>query len=141
MLNASRNSGLRMLLVGAGAVGESIVKILQWRDRITHFLEKVVITDYEEARAAEVKEMMGGDPRFTARRLDATDREAIAQMIREEDLNFVMDAAPPFASNPIFDAAYAAGADYANMGTWSVPMEDPAYGLGIENSYVEPMTK
>ncbi len=141
MLNASRNSGLRMLLVGAGAVGESIVKILQWRDRSTHFLEKVVITDYEEARAAEVKEMMGGDPRFTARRLDATDREAIAQMIREEDLNFVMDAAPPFASNPIFDAAYAAGADYANMGTWSVPMEDPAYGLGIENSYVEPMTK
>ena len=27
------------------------------------------------------------------------------------------------------------------MGTWSVPMENPAYGLGIENSYTEPMTK
>ena len=52
-----------------------------------------------------------------------------------------MDAAPPFASNYIFDAAYEAGANYANMGTWSVPMEEPAYGLGIENSYTEPMTK
>ena len=27
------------------------------------------------------------------------------------------------------------------MGTWSVPMENPAFGLGIENSYTEPMTK
>ena len=41
----------------------------------------------------------------------------------------------------LFDAAYEAGANYANMGTWSVPMEEPAYGLGIENSYTEPMTK
>ena len=62
-------------------------------------------------------------------------------LIQEHKIDFVMDAAPPFASNYIFDAAYEAGANYANMGTWSVPMEEPAYGLGIENSYTEPMTK
>lgn len=33
------------------------------------------------------------------------------------------------------------GQNYGSMGTWSVPMEHPAYGLGIENSYTEPMTR
>ena len=62
-------------------------------------------------------------------------------MIRQYEIDFVMDAAPPFASNIIFDAAYETGANYGSMGTWSVPMEHPAYGLGIENSYTEPMTR
>ena len=52
-----------------------------------------------------------------------------------------MDAAPPFASNMIFDAAFATGVNYGSMGTWSVPMDEPKLGLGIENSYTEPMTK
>lgn len=47
----------------------------------------------------------------------------------------------PFCANAIFDAAFAAKADYANLGTWSVPKKDPAYGVGIENSYDEIMTK
>ena len=68
-------------------------------------------------------------------------KEQMKDLIQEHKIDFVMDAAPPFASNYIFDAAYEAGANYANMGTWSVPMEEPAYGLGIENSYTEPMTK
>ena len=41
----------------------------------------------------------------------------------EHKIDFVMDAAPPFASNMIFDAAFKTGADYGSMGTWSVPME------------------
>ena len=67
--------------------------------------------------------------------------ELIVVILNEGYSDFVMDAAPPFASNMIFDAAFKTGADYGSMGTWSVPMEDPAYGLGIENSYTEPMTK
>ena len=70
-----------------------------------------------------------------------TQNEQMKSLIREHKIDFVMDAAPPFARNYIFDAAYEAGANYAIMGTWSVPMEEPAYGLGIENSYTEPMTK
>ena len=132
---------LRMLLAGAGAVGECILKILRWRDEKEAFIEYILVTDYEEARAQEVVRMMEGDSRFAAAQADATDREGLVSLIREHRINFVMDAAPPFASNFIFDAAFEAGADYANMGTWSVPMEEPAYGLGIENSYTEPMTK
>ena len=129
------------MLVGAGAVGESILKVMQWRDPKGEWLKYVLVCDYDLKRAEEVVGMMKGDSRFEASKIDATNTEKMAELIREHKIDFVMDAAPPFASNMIFDAAFKTGADYGSMGTWSVPMEDPAYGLGIENSYTEPMTK
>ncbi|RGU44818.1 saccharopine dehydrogenase family protein [Coprococcus comes] len=132
---------MRMMLVGAGAVGESILKVMQWRDPKGEWLKYVLVCDYDLKRAEEVVGMLKGDSRFEASKIDATNTEEMAEMIREHKIDFVMDAAPPFASNMIFDAAFKTGADYGSMGTWSVPMEDPAYGLGIENSYTEPMTK
>lgn len=131
---------MRMMLVGAGAVGESMLKILKWRDPKGDWLSYVLVGDYDLSRAEEVSGLLA-DERFSAVQINATDKEQMKNLIREHKIDFVMDAAPPFASNYIFDAAYEAGADYANMGTWSVPMEEPAYGLGIENSYTEPMTK
>ena len=132
---------MRMMLVGAGAVGESIRKICRWRDPEAAWLSYVLVCDYDISRAREVVDMLDGDPRFEAARVDATDTAMMARMIREHEIDFVMDAAPPFASNKIFDAAFQTKSDYASMGTWSVPMEKPALGPGIENSYTEPMTK
>ena len=131
---------MRMMLVGAGAVGESMLKILKWRDPKGEWLSYVLVGDYDLSRAEAVAGLLA-DERFSAVQINATDKEQMKSLIREHKIDFVMDAAPPFASNYIFDAAYEAGANYANMGTWSVPMEEPAYGLGIENSYTEPMTK
>ena len=129
-----------MMLVGAGAVGESMLKILKWRDPKGEWLSYVLVGDYDLSRAEAVAGLLADD-RFSAVQINATDKEQMKSLIREHKIDFVMGAAPPFASNYIFDAAYEAGANYANMGTWSVPMEEPAYGLGIENSYTEPMTK
>ena len=131
---------MRMMLVGAGAVGESMLKILKWSDPKGEWLSYVLVGDYDLSRAEAVAGLLADD-RFSAVQINATDKEQMKSLIREHKIDFVMDAAPPFASNYIFDAAYEAGANYANMGTWSVPMEEPAYGLGIENSYTEPMTK
>ena len=131
---------MRMMLVGAGAVGESMLKILKWRDPKGEWLSYVLVGDYDASRAQEVVDLLA-DERFSYAQINATDKEQMKDLIQEHKIDFVMDAAPPFASNYIFDAAYEAGANYANMGTWSVPMEEPAYGLGIENSYTEPMTK
>lgn len=132
---------MRMMLVGAGAVGESILKIMQWRDPDGAWLEYVLICDYDRERAKEVAGMLGEDKRFETSGINATDREEMKSVILEHQIDFVMDAAPPFASNMIFDAAFESGCNYASMGTWSVPMDEPAYGPGIENSYSEPMTK
>lgn len=132
---------MRMMLVGSGAVGESILRILQWRDPNCKWLSYVLVCDYDQKRAMEVVRVLNEDERFQAVQADATDGEKLKELIRKYKIDFVMDAAPPFASNIIFDAAYEGGADYGNMGTWSVPKECPEYGIGIENSYKEPMTK
>ena len=129
-----------MMLVGAGAVGECIVKMLKERDPKREWFQFCLLCDLDLVRAGEVKEHMQ-DERFDSEHFDATKKEEMKKLIRKYNIDFVMDAASPFCSNFIFDAAYECGADYANMGTWSVPKEHPAYGLGIENSYDEVMTK
>lgn len=132
---------MRMLLVGAGAVGESILRILQARDPQGEWLKKVVVSDYDLERAIEVVDHLKGDKRFVVEQVDAREKESVIDLIKKYKCDFVMDAAAPFVCNNIFDAAYEGGANYGNMGTWSVPMDHPKLGLGIENSYLEPMTK
>ena len=132
---------MRMLLVGAGAVGESILRIIQKRDSKKEWLELAVVSDYDLDRAKEVCDHLGEYERFIPEFVNAKSKESIKELIKKYDINFVMDATAPFLSNNIFDSAFEAGANYGNMGTWSVPMENPAFGMGIENSYTEPMTK
>lgn len=132
---------MRMLLVGAGAVGESILRILKERDKNSDWLELVVVSDYDLERAKEVCDNLGDYDRFKPEFVNAKSKESMKELVKKYNLDFVMDATAPFLSNYIFDAAFEAGVNYGNMGTWSVPMENPAFGLGIENSYTEPMTK
>lgn len=148
---------MRMMLVGAGAVGECILKVLKKRDPKGEWLEYVLITDYSQERAKEVLDHMlhwleTGESeknssneqkaaRYEAACVDAHDKSELIRLIGEHRINFVMDAASPFVSNYIFDAAYEAGASYGNLGTWSVPKEHPDFGTGFEGSYLEPMTK
>ncbi|MDR1733777.1 MAG: saccharopine dehydrogenase NADP-binding domain-containing protein [Oscillospiraceae bacterium] len=131
---------MKLMLVGAGAVGECILKVLKYRDPEAKWLEEVLVCDYSLARAEEVVAMLGGDARFTAAQLNALDFDAVLKTAKDFGATFMMDGAPPFACDTIFDAAFAAGADYGNMGTWSEPLKNPAYGVGIENSYNPVMT-
>lgn len=132
---------MKMLLVGAGAVGESILRILQYRDPKGEWLEKVVVSDYNLDRAKEVVSHLKNDPRFLAEKVNAKNTKEMVDLIIKHDCDFVMDAAAPFVCNNIFDAAFEGGANYVSMGTWSVPFDPPIYGMGIENSYSEPMAK
>ncbi len=131
---------MKMLLVGAGGVGESILKILQKRDPDARWLEKVVVADYDFERAKEVVGHLNEKGRFIPEKVNAKHKEDIVALIKRHECDFVMDAAAPFVTNNIFDAAFEASARYANMGTWSVPHSDPGYGYGLENSFKEIMT-
>ena len=150
-----KDMAMRMMLVGAGAVGECILKVLKKRDPRGTWLEYVLITDCSLKRAEEVlahleswsakkgkaKTENPGKTVYASACVDAHNKPALVRLIREHDISFVMDAAAPFVSNDIFDAAYQAGASYGNLGTWSVPREHPEFGIGFEGSYLEPMTK
>lgn len=132
---------MRMLLVGAGAVGESILRILKVRDPKREWLEIVVVADTDMERAEEVLQHLDNEGRYVAEQVDAKEIDDLVALIKKYQCDFIMDAAAPFVSNNIFDAAYETGANYANMGTWSLPLEEPGYGYGLENSYEMPMCK
>lgn len=131
---------MRMMLVGSGAVGECIVEMLVKRDPKREWFEYCLLCDIDINHAKEVFDDLSDD-RCEYTYLDATNKEMMKQLISANNITMVMDASSPFCANYVFDAAFEAKVDYANMGTWSVPMKNPKYGLGIENSYVEPMTK
>ena len=131
---------MRMMLVGSGAVGHCIVKQLLNRDPNGEWFAYALLCDIDLTHAQSIQNDCK-DERLECAVVDATNRAAMTELMIKHGITFVLDAASPFCANAIFDAAFAAKADYANLGTWSVPKKDPAYGVGIENSYDEIMTK
>ena len=63
---------MRVLQIGVGGVGESVAMIAQQRDPKGEWLEKLVLSDYDEVRANEVAAKLGDPGRFPAARVDAT---------------------------------------------------------------------
>jgi saccharopine dehydrogenase-like NADP-dependent oxidoreductase len=101
---------MRILVIGAGGVGSAVVPIAARRT----FFEHVVVADYDEARATGVVER-AGDPRFSAARVDASDSQGVAALIREQGITHVLNAVDPRFVMPIFDACLSADADYLDM--------------------------
>ncbi len=100
---------MRVLLVGAGGVGSAFVRIAARRD----FIESLVVADIDEARATAAAAAFGERAKGVA--LDASDRTAIEAVLRAEGSTVLMNAADPRFVMPLFDAAFAAGADYMDM--------------------------
>ncbi len=106
---------MRILLVGAGGVGNSIAKIAAERD----FFETIIVSDYDLARAEstiawiEAKGLAKG--RFVAARIDASDPDNVAAVAKEHSATHVMNAVEPKFVPTIFAGALAAGADYLDM--------------------------
>jgi len=107
---------MRILLVGAGGVGNSIAKIAAERS----FFETMIVCDYDLGRAEAAigwitaKHGDQGD-RFVAARIDASDPDNVAAVAREHRATHVMNAVEPKFVPTIFAGALAAGADYLDM--------------------------
>jgi len=106
---------MRILLVGAGGVGDAFVRIAARRS----FFEALVVSDYDLTKAertvAAVQERHPGETRLAADRVDASDAAAVADAVRRHGATHVMNAVDPRFVMPIFEGAHAAGADYLDM--------------------------
>ena len=108
---------MRILIVGAGGVGDAIAKIVATRS----FYEAVVLTDYDVSKAERtvgwIAERHGADvaARFVTGRIDASDPDAVAAVARANGATHVMNAVEPKFVQAIFAGALAAGADYLDM--------------------------
>ena len=111
---------MRILVVGAGGVGSAVVPIAIRRD----FFEAMVVADYDAGRAERAIARFPGDGRLVAARVDASRPDEVATLCREHRITHVLNAVDPRFVLPIFEGAFAAGADYLDM-AMSLSRPDP----------------
>jgi saccharopine dehydrogenase (NAD+, L-lysine-forming) len=99
---------VRVLVIGSGGVGAAVSAVAARR----RFLESVVFADVSLERAQRAA---AADDRFRAVALDASDRGAIAELLRAERVDAVLNAVDPRFNPPIFDAALEAGCTYLDL--------------------------
>ena len=101
---------MKFLVLGAGAVGTvSALKFVQ-----DAMLEQLVIADAVSARASLLADRLC-DPRVSYRRLDARDRTAVANAIRDTGTTILLNAALPATNLEVMRACLDAGCHYIDM--------------------------
>jgi saccharopine dehydrogenase-like NADP-dependent oxidoreductase len=127
---------MRILLIGAGGVGDAVAKLAAERD----FYELFVISDYDVNRAertlAWITERHGDAvaQRFVAARIDASNASNVVEVAKEYGITHILNAVEPKFVPTIFSAAYTAGVNYMDMAmSLSEPHEtDPFHTPGIK---------
>ena len=107
---------MKILLVGAGGVGNALAKLLATRN----FYESVVVADYDLSRAHSVLDWIGkrfpeSHAKFSAAQIDASAPGNVTDAAIAHGSTIVMNAVEPAFVESIFDGALAAGADYMDM--------------------------
>jgi saccharopine dehydrogenase-like NADP-dependent oxidoreductase len=119
-------------MLGAGAVGTvSALKFVQ-----DAMVEQLVIADAVSARASLLADRLS-DPRVSSRRLDAGDRAAVANAIRETGTTIVLNAALPATNLVVMRACLDAGVDYIDLASGGtdddgIPKLDDQFALDAE---------
>jgi saccharopine dehydrogenase (NAD+, L-lysine forming) len=123
---------VKVLVLGAGAVGTvSALKFVK-----EAVLEKLVIADAVSARASLLAERLN-DPRVSAIQLDAGDRAAVADVIRQTGTTIVLNAALPATNLDVMHACLAGGCDYIDLASAGtdvdgIPKMDDQFALDAE---------
>lgn len=124
---------MRVLIVGAGAVGGAIAVAAA----ASETFEGVVVSDVAGDRAAAVVDRVA-DRRFTSAALDASDRSAIVELARSARCDAIVNACDPRLNPSIFGAAFDAGCTYVDMAMNlsrphpERPYEEPGVLLGAD---------
>lgn len=121
---------MKVLLVGAGGVGEAIASIAKPRK----WIETMVIADFNLARAKEVQAKLKDPIRFPAEWIDASKQNLIEDLAKKYSVDLIMNSCDPSFNVPIFDAAFNVGCNYMDMAmTLSSPHpEKPFQQCGVK---------
>jgi len=101
---------MRLLVVGAGGVGSSIVSIAARREVFEH----IVVADVDLARAQRAAARVDS-PKVVGTRVDAADQLDLVELASSTQADVIVNACDPRFNPPIFDAAFAAGCGYLDM--------------------------
>jgi len=123
---------VKVLMLGAGAVGTvSALKFVQ-----DAMLEQLVIADAVSARASLLADRLR-DSRVSSRQLDAGDRAALIDALRETGTTIVLNAALPATNIEVMRACLAAGCHYIDLASGGtdddgIPKLDDQFALDAE---------
>jgi saccharopine dehydrogenase (NAD+, L-lysine-forming) len=101
---------MRVLVVGTGGVGAAFARIATRRS----FFERCALSDYDLSRPEGVVAGLD-DGRFSAHAIDASSKDAVAELIRQTRADAVLNAVDPLFNVPVFDACFEAGVTYLDM--------------------------
>lgn len=127
---------MRILLVGAGGVGDAIAKIAATRS----FYELIVVSDYDLTRAertvAWIKARHGDEvaAKFIPAKIDASNAANVADLAKAHEITHLVNAVEPKFLPTVFSGAFTAGVNYMDMAlSLSEPHEaDPYHKPGIK---------
>src|SRR3982074_365379 len=97
-------AGVKVLVVGAGGVGAAFAAIAQRRPAF----ERVVLADVAPERVKAVVAGLGEPARFSAERVDASNKDDLMALIGRVRPDAVLNACAPRFNEPIFSAAFEA---------------------------------
>lgn len=120
---------MKLLMLGVGGVGESMVTIMDQHDPDGSYLEQIVLADYNADRAAQVAKQFSHG-RFVPEQIDATDNDAIIAMAKKYDVDYIINACDPSFVPNVMDAAADAGCNYMDFTcSWGVAHPEKPYEL------------
>jgi len=102
---------MKVLVVGAGGVGEAIARMAKPRA----WVKQMVLADYNLERAKEVQAKLGDEVRFPVEFIDASKQEMVEELARKYGVNLIMNAVDPLYNEKVFDAAFNVGVNYMDM--------------------------
>ncbi|MCX6363768.1 MAG: saccharopine dehydrogenase NADP-binding domain-containing protein [Actinobacteria bacterium] len=124
---------MKVLIVGTGGVGESMAQIAKRRDPKSEWLEKVVLADYDLAKAQTAVDKLQ-DPRFVAEKVDAGDPDEVAALAKLAGVDIICNLCAPNFNPPLLQAALKAQVHYLDTAmTLSEPHPtDPMHKCGVK---------
>jgi saccharopine dehydrogenase-like NADP-dependent oxidoreductase len=106
---------MKIMLLGAGAVGEGYGVLLTQADPKGLCFEKLVVADANLDRAKAVAQRLGGGDRFPAMAVNAGSQADVEAALRAAKVDLVMNGCPQHFNKEIFDAAFNIGCHYIDM--------------------------
>ena len=85
---------MKVLIVGSGGVGESTTAIAKRRDPGGELFERMVLADYDLAKAQAASARMGDEKRFPAEQVDAADEGAVVALCAKYDVDVLCSFLP-----------------------------------------------
>jgi saccharopine dehydrogenase-like NADP-dependent oxidoreductase len=85
---------MKVVIVGSGGVGESTVAIAKRRDPKAEIFEKIVLADFDRARAQAASRRLGDEKRFPAEEADAANVDQVVALIEKYDADVLCSFLP-----------------------------------------------